>query len=164
MRLGAAPIACALLCLAPALSSCGGGGDAATGTPPRSGSTVSASRPAPRGSCGLQLDGFIGSLTALRRSLSRGLSYTEYLPTVRGVRIAYRAIKPRELDATCLLLAGGPAEQAFNSYIDAANSWGACLTTVGCTTASVELKLQRKWSHASEQLSRAQRAMKSPSR
>ncbi len=164
MRPGAAATACALLCLAPALSSCGGDGDAATGTPPRSGSAVSASRPAPHSSCALQLDGFIGSLTALRRSLSRGLSYTEYLPAVRSIRVAYRAIKTRDLAATCLLLAGGPAEQAFNLYIDAANAWGDCLTTVGCTTASVELKLQRKWTRASNALSKAQRAAKEASR
>ena len=150
-------IACALLCLAPALSSCGRGGDPAAGSPPRTQTTAQAHRAV--GSCRSQVGSFIGSLVSLRRSLSRGLSYTEYLPTVRAVRIAYRAIKPHELDAFCLLLVGGPAEHAFNLYIDAANAWGECLTTVGCTTASIEVKLQRQWSRASNQLGKAQRAM-----
>ncbi len=159
MRPGAAAIACALLCLAPVLSSCGGGDITATGSPPQPSSAAGVERPAPRGSCNSQLGGFVASLATLRSNLSRGLSYTEYLPEVRHVRVAYRAIKPRELDASCLLLAGGPAERAFNLYIDAANVWGECLTTVGCGTASIEAVLQRKWSRASNQLSGARRAM-----
>ncbi len=155
MRPRAVAIACTLLGLV-LLSSCGGDGETATGSPQRTEKTVGAA-PRPAG-CGKQLGAFIASLTSLRRNLSRGLSYTEYLPEVRHVRVAYRAIEPRRLDAPCLLLAGGPAEHAFNLYIDAANAWGECLTTVGCTTASVEAKLQRMWGQASERLSRAQRA------
>lgn len=159
MRLSTA-IACALLILGPLLSSCGGGGDMATGSAPQSTPAAGAQRPRPHSSCRSQLGDFTDSLASLRGNLSRGLSYTEYLPEVRHVRLAYRAVNPRKLTATCLLLAGGPAEQAFNLYIDAANSWGNCLTTAGCTTASVEVKLQRKWGQASEQLNRAQRALK----
>jgi len=164
MRPRAAAIACALLCLAPTLSSCGGGEEAATGAPPRPTATADAERPASRASCESRLAGFIGSLANLRGNLSRGLSYTEYLPEIRSVRVSYRAINPSELDATCLLLAGGPAEQAFNLYIDAANAWGECLTTAGCTTASIEVKLQREWARASNALSKAQRAAKEASR
>jgi len=163
MRLRAAATACALLCLAPTLSSCGGSNETATGSPPRSTATADAEHPTSGGSCKSQLGGFIAALTSLRRNLSRGLSYTEYLPEVRQVRIAYRAVKPRELDASCLLLAGGPAEHAFNAYIDVANAWGECLTTAGCSTASVEPKLQRTWARASNALSKAQRAVKGPS-
>ena len=154
-------IACALLALAPLLSSCGGESETAAGSPPRT-QRGAPTRPS-HDSCRPQLRDFIDSLASLRRNLSRGLSYTEYLPEVRHVRTTYQAIKPRKLDATCLLLSGGPAEQAFNFYIDAANTWGECLTTIGCTTASVEAKLQSKWAHASNKLSKAERAVEGES-
>jgi hypothetical protein len=157
-------IACALLTLVPLLSSCGGEDGTAAGSAARSTSVANAEHPAPAGSCKSHVGGFVASLASLRGSLSRGLSYTEYLPAVRQVRIAYRAIKPRELDASCLLLSGGPAERAFNLYIDAANAWGECLTTAGCTTASIEAKLQGEWSRASNHLSVAQQAVNRPSR
>lgn len=160
MRLRAAAIACALLGLALSLSSCGGGSGTAAGASPRTSSTTTARHAPPRGACDPRLGGFVGSLASLRRNLARGLSYTEYLPAVRQVRTAYRAIEPRELAASCLLLAGGPAERAFNLYIDAANAWGECLTTVGCSTASIELRLQREWARASDSLSKAQRALR----
>jgi len=160
MRLRPAAIACALLGLVLALSACGGAGGTATGSPPgASSATATAARP-PRGACQSQLGGFLASLARLRRSLSRGLSYTEYLPAVCRVRPAYRAIEPRELGASCLLLAGGSAERAFNLYIDAANAWGGCLTTVGCSTASIEPRLQREWARASSSLSKAQRSLR----
>jgi hypothetical protein len=163
MRLRAAAIACALLGLALPLSSCGGEDGTATGSPPRPGSKAAARQIAPRSSCDSQLGDFVDALASLRGDLARGLSYTEYLPAVHTVRASYRAIDPRKLTASCLLLSGGPAEHAFNLYIDAANAWGACLTTPSCSTASVEPKLQREWSQASSQLSKAQRAAKGPS-
>ena len=48
-----------------------------------------------------------------------------------------------------------PPRPALNKYIDAANAWGECLAEAGCTTASIEGALQRKWRIASHYLSEA---------
>jgi len=157
MRLSTATVGM-LLGLALVLSSCGE--DRSAGAPPGTASAPPQRRPA----CREQLGGFLGSLSTLRRHLARGLSYEEYLPAVRRVRLVYDRVPEKKLSAACLFLAGGPAEGAFNLYIDAANAWGSCLTTASCSTTSVEPKLQRQWARASEKLTGAQRAIKGRSR
>jgi hypothetical protein len=166
MRLRAAATLGLLLGIALVLSSCGedrtsaadrttGGATTAAHTkpPPKQGTAA-----APRDSCRGQLGSFVGSMAALRRNLARGLNYEEYLHEVQAVRRTYHGVQVDKLTAACLLYTGDPAEQALNLYIDAANSWGNCLATAGCSTTSVEPKLQRSWTQASEQLSNAQRA------
>jgi hypothetical protein len=157
MRLSAATVGM-LLGLVLVLSSCGE--DRTAGAPPSTASPPAQRQPA----CQAQLGSFLGSLTTLRRQLARGLSYEEYVPAVRRVRAVYDRVPEKKLSAACLFLTGGPSEQALNLYIDAANSWGSCLTNAGCSTTSVEPKLQRQWARASEKLTKAQRAIKDRSR
>jgi hypothetical protein len=146
------------------LSSCGEDRTAKAGDPPGTPTRtkpVSAKQVRPvRGGCRAQLGGFLDSMASLRRALARGLSFDEYLPKVRAVRTVYDRIPATRLRPACLLLAGGPAERAFDLYIDAANSWGNCLATTTCGTASVEPKLQRKWALASSRLSAAQESIR----
>jgi hypothetical protein len=110
--------------------------------------------------CSVQLHGFLASLNALRDKLARGLNYDDYLHEVRGARLEYDRIQAAKLPLGCLLASGGRAERAFNLYIDAANTWGDCLATVSCSTASIEPKLQRKWKLAAAELSAAQRGLR----
>lgn len=162
--LGAAAIIGLLLGLALVLNSCGEDRTSAANRPPTATTTAPDPKPAPkrapapRNSCRTQLGAFIGSMAALRRNLARGLNYEEYLRAVQNVRRAYHDVRPKELNTACLLYSAGPAEHALNLYIDAANDWGNCLATPGCTTTTVEPKLQQKWALASEKLSQAQRA------
>ncbi|HEU4736706.1 MAG TPA: hypothetical protein VFS48_06745 [Solirubrobacterales bacterium] len=99
-------------------------------------------------------------MSALRDELARGLSYEDYLREVQSVRSLYRDIEAGKLTVGCLLASGGPAERAFNLYIDAANTWGDCLATVSCSTRSIEPQLQRKWALAAHQLAVAQRGLR----
>ncbi len=158
MRLSSAAIVGILLGLALMLSACGEDGTSAAGEPVSSASTKPA--PVPKAkttrTCH-QLRGFIGSMAALRDKLARGLSYDDYLAEVRSVRALYREIEAKKLTIGCLVASGGPAERAFNLYIDAANNWGDCLATTTCSTRSIEPKLQRKWALAAHQLAVAQR-------
>ncbi len=172
MRLSAAATVGILLSLALTFSSCGEDGTSAadpagtvstTDTGSEDLSTTSQTKPAIN-PCRLRLGGFIGSMARLRDDLARGLSYEDYLPRVRSTRTVYARIRAGKLTAPCLLASGGPSEQAFNLYIDAANAWGDCLATVTCSTRSIEAKLQRKWALASHQLAVAERGLRVVSR
>jgi hypothetical protein len=166
MRLSAAAIVCTLLGLALMLSACGEDGTSGAGG---SRSTVSTTRsedtaPPPiakssRRSCRHELGPFVAALAALRDDLARGLSYDDYLARVRGTREIYAKVRPKRIPAACLVMSGGPAEHAFNQYIEAANAWGDCLATVTCGTRSIEPQLQRKWALAEHRLAIAQRGL-----
>jgi hypothetical protein len=145
--------------LAPA--SCGDGGtgtasgrDATAEPQPSTVSRIAAKR------CQGQVGGFLGSMDSLRRRLAVGLAYEQYVDEVEGVRAAYRRIPTEELRIECLTTVGTPAEQGFNVYIDAANTWGECVGEAGCEAATVEPVLQRKWRVASRHLSRAHRGLR----
>ncbi|HKT83242.1 MAG TPA: hypothetical protein VJQ84_05330 [Solirubrobacterales bacterium] len=105
-----------------------------------------------RRSCRHALGPFLTSLAALRDDLARGLSYDDYLARIRDTRAIYAEIRPDRIPAGCLVVNGGPAERAFNLYIDAANAWGDCLAEVSCNTRSVEPELQRKWALAEDRI------------
>jgi len=163
MRLSAAVTVCIVLGLSLVLGSCGGAAAPAPSRAERTGSTVSApaavksagASAKSRHACHHELGPFIASLTALRDDLARGLSYDDYLAQVRGTRAIYAKVSPKRVPAGCLVVNGGPAERAFNLYIDAANAWGDCLATVTCSTRSIEPRLQRKWALAEHRLALA---------
>ncbi|HUC08667.1 MAG TPA: hypothetical protein VMR96_11330 [Solirubrobacterales bacterium] len=161
MRLSAAMTVGIVLSLALVLDGCGEDGSSAAGEPASVASTspAAASKQAAPRVCH-QLRGFIGSMAVMRDKLARGLSYDDYLHEVQGVRALYRNIEADKLSVGCLLTSGGPAERAFNFYIDAANAWGDCLATVSCDTRSIESELQRKWALAAQRLTVAQRELR----
>jgi hypothetical protein len=146
------------------LSACGGSGSSsettATGEArvipaPQSGA---ATAPDPR--CGHQLGGFLDSLDSLRHQLAVGLSYHPYAARVRSLKKAYKELPVEYLSIDCLLAAGTPSEKALNRYIEAANTWGECLSTPGCTSVSIESKLQQQWGVASHFLNKAQAGLR----
>lgn len=166
MRLSLAATVGALLGLALAFGACGG---ERTATADKSGESLSAAGPTERKEirstatvkrCPSQLSGFLTSLDALRERLARGLTYDDYLREMRAVRSRYDGINVKRLPLGCLFRSGGPAEQALNLYVDAANTWGDCLTTISCDTGSIEPRLRRTWALASDRLSVAQRGLR----
>jgi hypothetical protein len=167
MRLSSAAMVATMLGLALMLSACGEDGTSAA-EKPASAMSTSTTAPAPSvapaaSSCG-QLRGFVGSMAKLRDQLARGLSYDDYLREVQGVRSIYAEIDAGKLSVGCLLASGGPAERAFNLYIDATNTWGDCLATASCNTRSIEPELQRKWALAAHQLTVAQQGLRAARR
>lgn len=167
MRLSAVATLGIVLSLGLLLSACGRDGDTAVGGSQSAESTAgtaavakAAAVPAEaRRACRHELGPFVASLTALRDDLARGLSYDDYLARVRGTRAVYAKVSPKRVPAGCLVVNGGPAERAFNLYIDAANAWGNCLATVTCNTRSIEPRLQRKWALAEHRIALAQRGL-----
>jgi hypothetical protein len=106
--------------------------------------------------CQAQLGEFVSRMTDLRQSLLAGLSYAEYVVRVRAIRDAYEAVPVKKLGVDCLDGAAGDAEDAFNQYLRAANTWGDCAGTAGCAASEIEGKLQRRWRIASKSLDQVQ--------
>jgi hypothetical protein len=147
-----------------ALASCGGGGAS------NSTETISSKPPSTKvaevdpkkassktGDCQNQLGEFLGRMSDLRQSLLAGLSYSEYVVRVRAIRDAYEAVPVKRLGASCLNGPAGDAEDAFNQYLRAANTWGDCAGTAGCAASEIEGKLQRRWRIASKSLDEAKK-------
>ncbi len=126
-------------------NACAGGGG--TGAAPGAGA-----------SCQKQLGEFVGRMSDLRQALLAGLSYSEYVVRVQAIRDAYEAVPVKQLDASCLNGPASDAEDAFNQYLRAANTWGECAGTAGCAASEIEAKLQRRWRIASKSLDEAQRS------
>jgi len=150
------------------LAGCGGSGSGSTdGATITTRSTITATvksdpqqgkkrdRATPGGPCQAQLGSFVASMDSLRRRLAVGLTFDKYLAEVRGIRSTYKKIPIDQVEIDCLSAVGTPSEQAFNRYIEAANDWGECVSEAGCSSATVEPVLQRRWRIASHFLSEA---------
>jgi len=173
MRLGPAAIVVLLLALAPVLSGCGDEQTSAAATEKGGRSTAKATTTSAsltnRGAsrdladvkhCRGSLGEFLDSMESLNNSLAVGLSYEDYLTAVNHVRSTYAPIDAGRLPLLCLAQVASPAEHALNTYIGAANTWGDCLATTSCDPESIEPRLQRKWSTASDSLAEAQESLR----
>lgn len=158
---------CVLLA-ALALAGCGGSGSGSTDSStiashpaataaekPRPQQGKKKARPRPGGPCQTQLGSFVASMDSLRRRLAVGVTFDQYLAEVRGIRSTYEKIPIDQVEIDCLSAVGTPSEQAFNRYIEAADDWGECVSEAGCSSATVEPVLQRRWRIASHFLSEA---------
>jgi hypothetical protein len=170
MRPGPAAIAVLLLALALILPGCGDEQTSAAGTGKSAAQTENATTAASSVAnksasrdlaaakrCRTSLGDLLDSMESLNNSLAVGLSYDNYLSAVNHVRSAYARIEADRLPLLCLTQVASPAEKALNTYIEAANAWGDCLATASCDSESIEPRLQRKWTTASDALSEAQR-------
>jgi hypothetical protein len=154
--------AAALIVLVMALASCGGGGassqshSTAVGTKEAKPVRIAApTKKAKGGGCSARIGEFVSRMDDLRQSLLAGLSYAEYVVRVKAIRDAYEAVPVDRLGAACLAGAAADAEDAFNQYLRAANTWGRCAGTAGCAASEIEGKLQHRWRIASKSLDAA---------
>ncbi|MGN6276078.1 MAG: hypothetical protein ACTHNP_09150 [Solirubrobacterales bacterium] len=106
--------------------------------------------------CQTQLGSFVGSMDGLRRRLAVGVTYDQYVNEVHAIRSTYKSVPVDTVEIDCLNAVGAPAEKAFNRYIEAANDWGECVSELGCSSATVEPILQRRWRIASHLLTEAE--------
>jgi len=153
-----------LLGLALVLPGCGDQSAPAAGTGAVTPHGVEAGASPATSTCRTQLHGLLGSMDDLRGKLAVGLSYGAYLHEVKAAQGTYDRVPVDRLQLGCLVKVGTPAERALNLYLDAANTWGECLTNASCDSESVEPKLQRSWALASDRLSLAQKGLRPRSR
>jgi hypothetical protein len=121
-------------------------------------------RPRAGSLCQTQLGSFVGSMDGLRRRLAVGVTYDQYVNEVHAIRSTYKDVPVDAVEIDCLNAVGAPAEKAFNRYIEAANDWGECVSELGCSSATVEPILQRRWRIASHLLSEAEDGLRTLSR
>jgi len=153
------------LALALALPGCGSQSSAAP--EPGIAKTMKSSTPKPAtgkpgptsASCASHLRGFLAGLEHLRRSLAIGVSYEQYVSELGTVRKSYEQVPVGQLDLACVTGPAKGAEESFDGYLAAANTWGDCISEAGCETAELEPKLQRKWRAAAKQLAAAKQAL-----
>jgi hypothetical protein len=110
--------------------------------------------------CRRALGDFLDASESLENSVAVGVSYEGYLTAVNHVRASYAEADAGDLPLLCLARVAAPAEAALNSYIEAANEWGECLTDSACEPESVEPELQRRWLWASDRLGKAARGLR----
>lgn len=168
-----APLAVAGLALALVLPACGSQSSAA---PEPSSAATAKSAPAPErarivggrdkpagheasAACASSLDGFLAGLEHLRRSLAIGVSYEQYVAELGTVRKSYEQVPVADLDLACVSGPAASAEESFDGYLAAANTWGACVSEAGCEIAELEPRLQREWRAAAKQLAAAKEAL-----
>ena len=164
MRSGRTAAAAALLGLVLLLPGCGDDRTVTAGGGKRT-ETARASTAKPRPSaaakrCSRVLGEFLDSMESLGNTLAVGLAYDQYLDTVNRVRATYASVDADRLGIACLGRVATPAERALNVYIDTANEWGDCLATPSCDPQSIEPKLQRGWSRASNLLAEARTGLR----
>jgi hypothetical protein len=162
------PLVGCVLLAALLLTGCGGGGSSVTSDATVTGESIATTtakshpgqgvkepRTTPGGPCQAQLGSFVASMDSLRRRLAVGVTFDQYLAEVRGIRSTYAKIPIDQVELDCLGAVGTPSEKAFNRYIEAADDWGECVSEAGCSSATVEPVLQRRWRIASHFLSAA---------
>jgi hypothetical protein len=160
------PLALTIVALAVGLSACGGDAPAA---PDTTATTITSANGAggptvvnptePAGACASQLSGLLKALEHLRRSLVIGVSYEQYVSELGTVRESYQGIPVAQLDLACVTGPASSAEESFDGYLAAANTWGACVSEDGCETATLEPKLQRRWQLAAGHLAEAKQGL-----
>ena len=109
----------------------------------------------PGSGCKARLGDLVDRMDDLRQALLAGLDYSEYVLRVQAIRAAYEAVPIDRLGLDCVAGPAGSAEDAFNQYLRAANTWGDCAGTAGCAASEIEGKLQRRWRIASHNLEEA---------
>ncbi len=88
-----------------------------------------------------------------------GVSYEQYVSELGTVRKSYERLPIEKLDLACVSGPATSAEESFDGYLAAANTWGDCVSESGCETSALEPKLRRKWQLAAKQLAEAQQAL-----
>jgi hypothetical protein len=169
-----APLLAAAIALALALPGCGSQAPAAPqptdattagateSTPGGIAESASRGKPAsPSPACSSHLTGFLDQLEHLRRSLVVGVSYEQYVSELGTVRRSYEQVPVGKLDLACVSGPANSAEQSFDTYLAAANTWGDCVSEAGCETSALEPKLRRRWQLAAQFLAEAKEALQS---
>ncbi len=93
--------------------------------------------------------------------LDIGMTYADYGSAVGTVSVAYGNVDADALeeDFACLSDIAVPAEAAFNQYRAAYNVWNNCFESLSCDTDSIDGTLQKHWTRAGTQLTKAKNGL-----
>lgn len=112
--------------------------------------------------CEEEFDPFLSELQELDSRLGVGLDYDEYGDKVGDIQVAYDDLDIKSMDQRCINEVGIPAEDAFNAYLDAHQTWEECIDRLSCDMDKEALpKMQKKWAEATDLLTKADRNLES---
>jgi len=106
--------------------------------------------------CAAQTGDLVEALQELNSRLSVGLVQADYNKELGDIRVVYDRLPIEDLSPGCIRRVGIPAENAFNSYVQANNLWSDCIQDFGCDTDSIDPKLQKKWSKSTTLIEKAE--------
>lgn len=105
-----------------------------------------------------EVGAFFDALFDLNSRLDVGLNFSAYSERVGDAKVAYDRIDIDALDAACITVAA-KAEDAYNAYADAYNTWNACIGDTNCDNDSITPDLQDDWAKASTLLDEVEDAL-----
>jgi hypothetical protein len=106
-------------------------------------------------SCRNELMPLYNALSSINSRLNVGMTQADLGSAVGEASIAYDRIHIHKLGDGACLASGAKLEDAFNQYTTTSNTWNDCITNLYCDTDSITPGMQRKWSLATQDLSRA---------
>jgi hypothetical protein len=156
-----------------ALAACGSGSEggsnaASQGTTPAPVITSAAPSPdaakiaakqAIHDECEQEMGDFLDKLGELDSRLSVGLAFADYGNDVGDARVAYDQIDFKQLNQECIQGVGIAAENAFNDYVAAYNTWNHCIGNLGCSIDTIKPQLRAKWGKATHEIAKAKRGL-----
>jgi hypothetical protein len=101
---------------------------------------------------------FFDALMDLDSRLDVGLNFADYSERVGDAKVAYDRIDVDELDPRCIVIAA-KAEDAYNHYAEAYNTWNGCIGDADCDNDSIRPALQAEWADASDLLDEVEEAL-----
>lgn len=112
-------------------------------------------------SCVGELSGLMDALGVVDARLDVGLSQNEFSHLVGDASVAYSRIDIHALGKGVCLAAGAQLETALNSYSTVASKWNDCIYDYYCDMDSIDPMMQRNWSSASRNITRAKKLVDS---
>lgn len=105
--------------------------------------------------CRQQVGGLLRALRDTESRLNVGMNFADYGDQVGEISIGYDKVPISRMEFNCVGGPGVAGEKAFNAYRSAYDTWNDCVSDFYCDNDSINPELQKEWSKASRQITRA---------
>jgi hypothetical protein len=111
--------------------------------------------------CERHLGPLLQKLHNIDSRLTIGMTQSEYSTALGDAQIVYDRIRFAAMELDCVSAVGVPAENAFNLYIRANNTWSDCIADLYCDIdADAMPQIQERWTKATVLLAKADRGLR----
>jgi hypothetical protein len=106
--------------------------------------------------CEAEVGKFLDALETLDSRLNVGVQFADYGRYVGDVSVQYNKLDIKAMDQDCIRKVGVPAENAFNDYTSAQNTWNKCIShLLSCSLVDIKPQLHKKWQAAAREIAKA---------
>ncbi|MCO5316712.1 MAG: hypothetical protein M9938_11215 [Solirubrobacterales bacterium] len=109
--------------------------------------------------CRDQVGSLLKALKDTESRLNVGMTFADYGDQVGDISVGYDQMPINQMSPDCISGPGVAGENAFNSYREAYNTWNDCIGDLGCDIDTIDPELQKKWTKASRQITRARSSL-----